>query len=95
MQVSRDIEQMKHFSSIRISQATDEGLTIYGIINTDTGFPKDSRLKRNQFLQNKVAKDAIWCKFSIGSLPRVIGHIINDNIYVVFFDIDHAFWPSK
>ena len=56
MQVSRVIEQMKHFSSIRISQATDEGLTIYGIINTDTGFPKDSRLKRNQFLQNKVAK---------------------------------------
>jgi hypothetical protein len=91
----RVVDKMQHFSDKKISEATREGLKIYGTISTRTGFPDDSKLRRNRFIQNKVPIDAVWCKFEVGGLPRVIGHILRDVIYVVFFDKEHQFWPSK
>jgi len=92
---TRVVERMKHFGGLKLAQAQDEGLVKYGVINTHSGFPQNSRFRRNNFIEQKVPKDAIWCKFNIGGLPRIVGHMLNDSIYIVFFDLNHDFWPSQ
>jgi hypothetical protein len=42
-----------------------------------------------------VRADAQWCSLRVQGKPRVIGHLVDNVLYVVFLDKDHEFWPSE
>lgn len=42
-----------------------------------------------------VPEDAEWGRIHINGRSVIIGHIIDDTFYIVFFDKFHAFWLTK
>lgn len=42
-----------------------------------------------------VPEDATWASMHIQGKECVIGHIVDNVFYVVFFDADHQFWPTE
>lgn len=79
------LERFQHYSKLTISTAQQHGLTIYG------NFPKNSEFNFPSY----VSPEANWAKFDLGNVPRIIGHIVHNIFFVIFFDGDHQFFPSE
>ncbi|MDE0471615.1 MAG: hypothetical protein OXH57_06710, partial [Ekhidna sp.] len=58
----------------------------------DSEIPKDSNFKHPKFLDNDIE----WASIRIQGKERIIGFLESDFIFnIVFFDMDHNFYPSK
>jgi hypothetical protein len=58
---------------------------------TYTTFPENSEFK---FPEN-ITQDARWASMHLGNKPCVIGHLVDNTFYIVFFDPGHKFYPTK
>lgn len=57
------------------------------------GFPKKDQTEFT--FPNNVPEDAQWARIHIKGKPVVIGHIVGNTFYIVFFDKDHRFGLTK
>jgi hypothetical protein len=54
-------------------------------------FPAMSEFKH----PHHIPPDAEWASMHLQGEPCVIGHVIGNVFYVVFFDEEHKFWPVQ
>jgi hypothetical protein len=86
--LAKAIELLRGLCEFTPEEAKTNGhLTHYG----PNSIPKDSTFTHPKH----VRIDAQWCSFGLQGKPRVIGHLVENVLYVVFLDKEHGFWPSK
>lgn len=79
------LEKLAHISELTMIEAKQQKyITEYGT------FPKLSDFKHPRH----IVQDVNWAviKKIKGQKGRVAGHIIGNVFYIVFLDLDHAFW---
>lgn len=88
--LSKTIETIKWFTRCPPHKAANIFSDIFTIYwdfpqkqNTDFSYP------------NHITRDARWAKLRLSNKYHVIGHIVWNVFYVVFFDSEHKFWKTE
>jgi len=86
--LSKVIERFQILNSMTVSEATQKKiLKIYG-----PGIPQDSNFKHPKYIDDDVE----WASLRIQGKERIIGFLESGYVFnVVFFDMEHNFYPSK
>lgn len=79
------LEKLKSYSSLSIIEAQNNRFTIYGKFPTQTTFKEPANLKEN----------VSWASMHIKGKECVIGHVVGEVFYIVFFDKNHEFYITK
>ena len=57
------------------------------------GFP--SKDKTDFTFPQNVPDDAHWARIHVKGKPVIIGHVVGNTFFIVFFDKDHRFWLTR
>ncbi len=86
--LSKFLEKLKHISNLTIQEAKQQN-----IITEYDSFPDNSEFECPKKFENGVRWSVI--KKITGQKARIVGHIVDNVFYVVFFDKDHQFWKME
>lgn len=85
--LSEAMETLRNYSARPLrSQLDGKKFTEYG------DFPPDAKTSFTHPAQ--VPPDASWARIHVDGLHCLIGHLVENTFYLVFFDETHDFWQS-